>query len=203
MATSTADISSASDRSQHTYSRAAVLLHWLVAAVLAVQLALGWIMNEVLRDHSPPQELVEGIHISLGLTLLLLVLVRIGIRFTHRPPALPADMPASEKILAHGTHLLLYGLMLAIPLTGWALVSLGSRPISFWDLPFPHLPGVVQVFGASPPRPVRHQVAHIHIFVLIWALVIAWALHVAGAFKHQFDGRPVLWRMIPLLKRDR
>ena len=188
---------------EHRYNRAAMILHWLIAAVIATQLALGWIMNEVLEDHSPSQEQMEGIHISLGLTLILLVLLRIAIRFTHRPPSLPDAMPPTEKALAHGVHLALYALMLAIPLSGWAMISLGSRPISFWGLPWPHLPGVGEVFGSPPAKGVRQQIKHIHVFILIWAFVVAWALHVAGAFKHQFDGRPVLWRMVPFLKRDR
>ena len=200
MASPTLDASAASGLAERRYSRAAMVLHWLISAVIVTQLALGWIMNEVLKDHSPSQEQVEGIHISLGLTLILLVVVRIAIRLTHRPPSLPAGMQASEKALAHGTHLALYVLMLAIPLTGWALVSLGSQPISFWGLPWPHLPGVAELFGPSPAKAARQQLKHIHIFILIWAFVVAWALHVTGAFKHQFDGRPVLWRMIPFLR---
>ena len=79
------------------YSKAAIWLHWIIAVLIGVQISLGWIMNEVIPDHTPNQELLEGIHISLGLTILLLVLVRIAIRLTHRPPSLPAGMPAWER----------------------------------------------------------------------------------------------------------
>jgi len=179
------------------YSVASMTLHWLLAALIAIQLCLGWYMNEVAVDHSPIQETIEGVHISLGLTILLLVLVRIGVRLTHPAPALPAGIPRWERLLAHASHLLFYLLMLALPLTGWALVSLGTRPISFWGLPWPHLPGV-SVLGSPAPRPVRHELVHIHVFILIWITLINLALHVAGAIKHQFDGRPVLWRMTGL-----
>lgn len=179
------------------YGGVAMLLHWTIAALILIQVALGWIMNEVLPDHTPPQAAVETIHISLGLTILLLVLVRIGVRLTHRPPPLPAGMPGWERGLAQGSHLLFYLLMLAMPISGWALVSMGTRPIAFWGLPWPHLPGVHMIFGAAPSRPTRHALSHVHVFVLIWIVVANLALHIAGAVKHQFDGRPVLWRMMP------
>lgn len=177
------------------YSLAARVLHWTIAVLILVQIALGWIMNEVLPDHSPRQAFVEGVHISLGLTILLLVLVRIGVRLTTPRPPLPAGMPAWERTLSSAAHLLFYILMLAMPLSGWALVSLGDHPISFWGLPWPHLPGVGAVFGSPTPKPVRQQLKHIHVYWLIWIVLLNLALHVAGAVKHQFDGRPVLWRM--------
>ena len=177
------------------YSQAARVLHWAIALAIGVQLALGWIMNEAVPDHSPTQASIEAVHISLGLTILLLVLIRIGVRLTHRPPPLPPGMPAWERWLASAAHVSFYGLMLALPLTGWALVSIGARPISVWGLPWPHLPGVTAVLGSPVTRATRHQLAHIHVFIMIWILVVTWVLHVAGALKHQFDGRPVLWRM--------
>jgi cytochrome b561 len=180
------------------YSRAAMWLHWTLAVLIIVQLALGWIMNEVLPDHTPNQQFVEGVHISLGLTILILVVARIAVRLTHRPPPLPVGMPAWERILSHAVHLMFYFLMLALPLTGWALVSFGTRPISFWGLPFPHLPGIGSIFGNPPSKDMRHQLAHIHVYILIWLVVVNLFLHVAGALKHQFDGRPVLWRMTRL-----
>ena len=179
------------------YAPLAMGLHWAIAVLILVQLGLGWYMNEVLPDHTPIQAQVEGVHISLGLTILLLVLARIVVRLTHPAPPLPTGMPRWERILAHGSHLLFYGLMLALPLTGWALVSLGAHPISFWGLPWPHLPGVGLVFGSPASRATRHALSHVHVYILIWIVLLNLALHVAGALKHQFDGRPVLWRMTP------
>jgi cytochrome b561 len=177
------------------YARGAIWLHWIIAALILVQLALGWIMNEVLPDHSPNQRLMESIHISLGLTLLILVAARVVFRLTHKPPPLPAGTPMWERLLSYAVHFVFYGLMLALPLTGWALVSLGDHPISFWGLPWPHLPGVHALLGNPAPKASRHALKHFHVYVLIWIIVVNWALHVAGALKHQFDGRPVFWRM--------
>jgi cytochrome b561 len=171
-------------------------LHWLIAALIAAQLGLGWYMNEVLPDHSAAQEQIETLHISLGLTLMLVVAVRILWRLANRPPALPEDLSAWERRLALLVHVALYVLMVGIPLSGWVLVSGRGHPIGFWGFAWPAIPGVGVL-----PRPELHQIKHLHVFILIWALVVTWALHVAGAFKHQFDGHPVLWRMVPFLKR--
>lgn len=179
----------------HRYGQTAIVLHWLIAFLILVQIGLGWTMNEILPDHTPIQAAVQGVHISLGLTILLLVLVRIGVRLTHPAPPLPALMPVWEKTLARASHLLFYLLMLAMPLTGWALVSTGTHPIHFWGLPWPHLPGTAALLGSPAPKPVRHELMHIHVYILIWIVMLNLALHVAGALKHQFDGRPVLWRM--------
>lgn len=181
--------------SNAAYGLVSVALHWIIAVLILVQIGLGWWMNEALPDHSPAQAQVQGVHISLGLTLLLLVLVRIGWRLTHPAPPLPPGLAGWEKALAYGSHGLFYLLMLAMPLTGWALVSLGPHPISFWGLPWPHLPGVHALFGPNPPRPVRHSLSHVHVFILIWIVLINLGLHVAGALKHQFGADPVLWRI--------
>ena len=177
------------------YDRGSILLHWLIAALILAQIGIGWTMNEILPDHTPIQAAVERVHISLGLTVLMLVLLRIAWRLTHPVPPLPPALPVWERVLARTSHVLFYLLMLIMPLTGWALVSTGTRPIHFWGLPWPHLPGVAALLGSPAPKPVRHELSHIHVYVLIWMVLINLALHVAGALKHQFDGAPVLWRM--------
>ena len=182
------------------YGATSIVLHWSIALLILIQIGVGWYMNEVLPDHSPAQAAVLPVHISVGLTILLLVLIRIVVRLTHPAPPLPAGLRPWERIAARASHILFYLLMLALPLTGWALVSLGTRPIGFWGLPWPHLPGVGLLFGSPAPRPVRHELSHIHVYILIWIVFINLALHVAAALKHQFDGHPVLWRM-GLLKR--
>jgi cytochrome b561 len=100
-----------------------------------------------------------------------------------------------ERLLSRAVHLLFYLLMLILPLTGWALVSGEKDPVSFWGLAWPKLPGLAGLTHAQ-----HHLLKHTHVFILIWVLVLNWGLHVAGALKHQFDGKPVLWRMIPFLK---
>ena len=184
------------------YGAVSMTLHWVIALLILIQIGIGWYMNEALPDHSPAQAAILPVHISVGLTILLLVLARIAVRLTHPAPPLPAGMPLWERILARTSHVLFYLLMLALPLTGWALVSLRPQPIAFWGLPWPHLPGLGQLLGSPEPKPVRHELSHIHVYILIWIVLINLALHVAGALKHQFGGHPVFWRMAPI-KRPR
>lgn len=182
--------------SERRYANVSVALHWIIALLIVVQIGLGWYFNEVLPDHSAAQAALVGVHVSVGLTVLLLVLVRIGVRLTHPAPPLPRGMPRWERLLAASSHGLFYVLLLVLPLTGWAIVSLRKGPILFWGLPWPRLAGVAQLVA---DRASRKSLQHLHVYVLIWIVLINLALHVAGALKHQFDGRPVLWRMIPFL----
>ena len=177
------------------YGQVSIALHWLIALAIIIQVGLGWYMNELLPDHSPAQAQIRTIHISFGLTILLLVLVRIGVRLTHPAPALPTSMPLWERVLARATHVLFYALLLVLPLTGWALVSMSPKPILFWGLPFPHMPGIAEAFGSPTPRAIRHATSHLHVYTLIWIVVVTLALHVAGALWHQLNGPAVLWRM--------
>jgi cytochrome b561 len=169
-------------------------LHWTIAALIIIQILLGWTMNELLPDHSPAQAWIERLHISLGLTTLILVLARIALRLSRGFPALPDTLRPWERALARTTHVLFYVLMLALPLTGWALVSARPPALSFWGLPWPRLPGLGSLAAS---RSARHVLQQVHTNYLIWIVLGDLLLHVAGAVKHQFDGRPVLWRMLP------
>ncbi len=182
------------------YGAASVTLHWIIALLIVVQLCLGWYMNEVVPDHSPAQDRIQDIHVTVGLTILILVLVRIGVRLAHPAPPLPRTLAAWERALARFTHWLFYALLLILPLTGWALVSVRHEGIPFYGLAWPAIPGLDHL--AKPEaRAVGRVLKEAHISILIWIVLINLALHVAGALKHQFDGSPVLWRMIPLLRR--
>ncbi len=78
-------------------------------------------------------------------------------------------------------------------------MSARHEPFGFWGFGWPELPGLGFLQGPQH-HDVRETLQSVHTGFLIW---IVWAnlfLHVAGALKHQFDGRPVLWRMLPLLR---
>lgn len=182
--------------SEQRYTRAAIILHWLIALLIVIQVFLGWWLNEWVPDHSPIQDQITAVHISVGLTILLLVLARIGVRLVHRPPPPPVGSPVWERILAGFTQISFYALMLVLPLSGWTLVSLGHHPIHFWGLPWPRLPGVGHIFGSPTPKAVHKSLMHVHVYILIWLLVANLALHVAGAIWQQIAGRRVLQRMM-------
>jgi cytochrome b561 len=184
---------------QKRYGGLAILLHWVLAVALAGQVWLGWYEQD-LPDHSPAQYAALEVHMSIGLTILILSLLRLGLRLARPAPELPEAMPAWERLLAKATHLLFYVLMLGIPLTGWALASMGPRPIPFWNvIDWPHLP-VGGLIAASQRREVHETVESIHGSILVWMGIGLAALHILGALRHQFDRTPVLWRMIPFLK---
>lgn len=184
---------------ERRYGALAILLHWTIAALILLQVGLGWWMNHVLPDHSPAQRAVESLHVSIGLTTLLFILARIGVRLISPPPPLAAGMGRAERALVRAAHLLFYVLMLALPLTGWLLVSTRHAPIGFWGLGWPKLPGLAGLAGPDH-RALRHDIKQIHAVWLVWLILANLALHVAGALKHQFDGHPVLWKMAPFLR---
>ena len=176
------------------YPLAAIILHWTIAALIVVQLFLGWWMNEWAPDHSPLQDQIQWVHVSLGITILILVLVRIAIRIITPPPPVPADIPGWERLLINFTHSLFYVLLIVVPLTGWAVISLSKDSPSLWGIPWPRLPGLGFL---AHNRAWRHDLKSIHVYWLIWIVLLNLALHVVGALWHQFDGHPVFWRMLP------
>ena len=119
------------------YGAASVTLHWIIALLIILQLCLGWYMNEIVPDHSPAQDRIQDIHVTVGLSILILVLVRIGVRLTHPAPPLPRTLHRWERVLARITHWLFYVLLLVMPLTGWALVSVRHEGIPFFGLAWP------------------------------------------------------------------
>lgn len=194
--TTSAAVDDPHGRDRRRYSTLSMVLHWTIAALIFVQIGLGWYMNEVLPDHSPAQDRIQDLHVSIGLTTLLLVIIRIATRLAVPAPELPRDFARWESLLARTVHVLFYVLMLVLPLTGWLLLTVRREPIALWGLPWPHLPGFAGLSGPAH-RDFGREVKHIHVFILIWIAWIMIALHVAGAIKHQFDGHPVLWRMWP------
>jgi cytochrome b561/polyisoprenoid-binding protein YceI len=164
------------------YSAVAIALHWLIALALAFQLALGFSMPQDERGFAMFQ-----LHKSVGITILLLTLLRIGWRLTHRPP--PAVESGAMGTVAKAVHVLLYVFMLGAPLTGWALVStdpLGIPTLLFGTVPWPHLPLPAGINEAA-------EGAH---GLLAWLGIALIVLHVVGALRHQLLLKDGLLRRI-------
>ncbi|MDF9756549.1 cytochrome b561 [Pseudomonas sp. TE6288] len=101
------------------------LLHWLMAVLILAMLFIGVSM---VADLSPRHPWLVELHKATGLALLVLVILRIVLRLSLAHPPLPRDLPALQRLAAGASHLLLYGLMLAMPLLGWAMLSAGGYP---------------------------------------------------------------------------
>ena len=188
-------------RPRSGYSIVAITLHWVIAALVLGNLGLAWYFNTLpkLAQIAPIQ-----LHKSIGVTVLLLTLLRLAWRLTHRTPPLPAAMPAWEKAAARATHFFFYVFMLAMPLSGWAMVSasleIKVHPIVLYGLvPWPALPlpglGPDQLHDA---RRLFHA-THSTLALIAYATI---TLHVAAALKHHFfDRDDVLARMLPIFGR--
>jgi cytochrome b561 len=170
------------------YTATAINLHWLIAFLLIGIFAVGLYMNEL--PLSPWKLQIYSWHKWAGVTAFLLVLVRIAWRLTHRPPTLPADIPASIRLATHAGHALLYLLMIAIPLSGWLMSSAkGFQTIYFGVLPIPNLLGKNKELGDLL------QSVHQTLNFLLVAVVIS---HVGVALKHHLiDKDDVMVRMLP------
>lgn len=183
------------------YTAVAILLHWLIALGILALIAIGLIMTQWQAAIGPMETFkLFQLHKSIGITVLLLALVRVLWRLTHKPPALPADMPAAEKGAAHGLHGLLYLLMLGLPLTGWAVVSSSpfNLPTVLYNLiPWPDLPVLPHLANKAA---VSHVLAWVHAYGA-WTLIGLLVLHIAAVGRHQFLKRDnILARMVPGMK---
>jgi len=177
------------------YSRGAIAFHWTIAVLILLNFAAAWI-----ADDAPKLEHDQIIanHKAIGLLILTLSVLRIIWRVTHPAPPFVETLKTWEAAAARVVHSLFYFLIIAIPFTGWAMVSAGSggMPVSFFGLfDIPGLP-----FSADREKAgVFHEV---HELFATLALVLV-ALHVAGALKHHIIDRDVtLGRMIPWLRRN-
>lgn len=173
------------------YTRTAIALHWLVAVLILAALPLGLTMTEM--PLSPQKLKFYSWHKWLGVTVFLLVLLRLVWRATHRPPPLPASLPAWQRHAADATHWLLYALMLAIPLSGWLMSSAkGFQTVYLGLIPIPDLLAKDEALGET--------LAAVHA-VLAYTLMVLLTVHVAAALKHHWvDRDDVLVRMLPWIK---
>jgi cytochrome b561 len=173
---------------QERYTATAKLLHWLIALIILGLLPLGFYMSGL--KLSPQKLQLYSWHKWAGVTVFLLVLVRILWRIGHRPPALPTHMKPYEQLAAHLGHFALYALMLAIPLSGWLMSSAkGFQTVWFGILPLPDL--------LAKDRDLGDTLLLVH-QTLNFTLIAVLLGHIGAALKHHFmDRDEVLTRMLP------
>lgn len=163
-------------------------LHWLIVLLIITQ----WVIAS--RADSLPLGLAKlqalAWHKSFGITILVLALLRLAWRLMNPTPQLATVTRPWERMLAHVSHFLLYGLLFAIPLTGWMMSSARNFPVSWFKL--------VQLPDLVAPSQQTYQLMHSLHGSLNLALFVIALLHIAGALKHHFiDRNDVLKRMLP------
>jgi len=176
--------------SKTSYTRVAIGLHWLIAAAIIGSFAVGLYMVDL--PLSPQKLRIYSWHKWAGVTIFLCVVLRLGWRLGHRPPELPAAMPAWQRSLAGATHVLLYLLMFAVPLSGWLMSSAkGFQTVWFGVLPLPDL--------LDKDKELGDLLLQLHM-LLNFSMASLVFIHVGAALKHHFFDRDgVLARMIPFL----
>lgn len=171
------------------YSSVAIGFHWSIALLISVNIVLG-LGHESFGEANVGA--IMGVHKSIGFTVLVLSLMRLGWRLGHPVPPLPALMPVWQKGVAHATHFFLYVAMIGLPMSGWLMSSAAPKryPMNFFGLfDIPYLP-VAQVKAMAG---LWHETHEILGFVTI-AIVV---LHVAAALKHHLiDKDDVLVRIM-------
>ncbi len=175
---------STSDR----YSKLSIGLHWIILLLLAAVYACIE-LRELYPKGSDPREALKVWHFMLGLSVLALVVLRLGARIAAPAPAIRPDPPNWQKIPAVLVHLALYVFMIAMPLAGWLILSGEGKPVPFFGLQLPALIGENKDLAKSIKE--LHQLAGTVGYYLV-------GLHVAAALLHHYVVRDnTLTRMLP------
>jgi len=170
------------------YTATAKGLHWLMALMMVGLLALGFYMSDL--PLSPEKLQLYSWHKWAGVTVFVLVWLRLLWRVTHRPPAYPLTMTPLQQALAHAGHLVLYILMVAIPLSGWLMSSAkGVQTVWFGLVPLPDL--------LVRDKELGKQLAELHSALNIGLLILVGGHAAAALFHHLVHKDDILRRMLP------
>ena len=167
-------------------------LHWLMAVCILTMLFVGVHMVSTVN---PKYLALITLHMTLGIAVLVLALIRLGVRLRDGAPPLPPDLPGPMKLAAHLSHYALYALMIGLPLIGWAMLSAAGYPVVLW--------GGLRLPPIAPQSDGLHTAlwgAHVALAFLFYAVIL---LHVAAALFHALVRRDgVFEAMGPALTDD-
>ncbi len=188
------------------YHPIGIAFHWSMTALVFVQLWWGWRISTLPPSHDKLD--AYGVHALIGVSIMALAFMRAGWRVIARfiLPDLekPEDLPGWQKRAAEATHLGLYVLMFALPLSGWVMLSAAAPGPGIalpWGFQLPRLPYVADLEFVN--RAELEQSAETAHLVFVWLMMALVAMHVGAALKHYFIDRDnVVGRMIPWLSRD-
>ncbi|ASJ72723.1 cytochrome b/b6 domain-containing protein [Granulosicoccus antarcticus] len=181
---------------EQRYGDIAVIFHWAIALLIIGLLIIGKYMTS-LEENDPVRFVLTQWHKSFGITVLILSVLRLLWRFTHKPPTELPSIPTWQSRVASLVHGLLYVLMFALPITGWIMVSaspLNLDTVLFNVIPWPHLPPFATLENRADIAHSFHDYHEIAGTVLIVILLA----HIGAALKHHFVDKDVtLTRMLP------
>ena len=170
------------------YTRVAVALHWLIAVLILGQVAFGWYLQSVPRK-TPDRTIYVNLHKSTGLTLGLLILARLAWRLTHKPPPLPASLPAWQRTAARASHFALYACMLTMPLAGYLASNFSKFGVNYFNAV------LLPPWGVDDRRLYAvFNTTHVFTSYVLVALI---SVHVLAALRHLYLGDGVFRRMWP------
>lgn len=177
------------DATRTRYNATTQALHWIVAALMFAVIPLAWVMVNMPRS-APSREWIYTLHKSFGMTILLLVAVRLAWRAAYPAPPLSGNLAKWERGLATASHWLLYLILVGMPVSGYVLSATGAIGVPYFDLfSFPTLPKNQAVNDAA--RWVHAAIGQWLVYGLITLHIAATAWHVAV----RRDG--ILDRMLP------
>jgi len=182
-----------------------IMLHWLIAIAIFGLFISGLWMVDAINEKATKMQAFEiyQLHKSTGLTVLVLMIVRLSLRFATAIPSYANMLSAVEATFAKLGHIALYGVLFAVPLLGWAMVS-----ASVWGLPtiwfnlfeWPHLPYFVDLAQADK-KTTEDSLKFAHKWAA-YGLIALVGGHITMALKHHYlDGKKILAHMSPLTKR--
>ena len=167
------------------YTRTAIALHWMIALAVVVQFSWGWWMQTIPKQPPGFRADAFNLHKSAGLVVLALMLIRLGWRIAHRPPALP-PMLRWQSLLAKANHVLLYTMVIAMPLSGYLGSVFSGYPIKWFGVTLP-------AWGWADPT-IKDWMSVVHL-TTSWILLVSLCLHITGTIKHTLAGDRVMARM--------
>lgn len=170
------------------YAGLSIALHWLMLVLLAAVYACIELRGVFPKD-SAERDLMKTLHFMLGLSVFVLVWLRLFMRLSRPTPPILPKPPAWQIGIAHLTHLLLYALMIGLPLAGWTILSAADKPIPFWGLELPAL--------VAPDKDLARFVKGWHEWFGAFGYWLI-GLHALGGLYHHYVRRDnTLQRMLP------
>ena len=164
-------------------------LHWLIVVLLIVQVTLAEMADELPIGVKKLTLLAR--HKSVGITIFALALLRLAWRLQNPTPLLPGTLKPYERALARFTHVMLYVLLFAMPLSGWMMSSARGFPVSWFH--------IFQLPDLVPKNKALYELLVTTHGVLAWTLGVVAIIHMVAALKHHFVLKDdVLRRMLPM-----